>query len=458
MIMQLNTEPRTNGFSFSNTSIEDERGWRHVAMNQILRCASEDGTPVHILFEQLRENVSDVSAHTFYQDRSDVRRTLPRICEARAIFESPLEHTDDTADFIEPRPVYGWWELTLPDTDEKVELVALPFLGDSGYFVVFGKSSETCHSFIQKLHQEMHAVHHRCRRFLRTWKDDPELDAEASKVSWDDIVLAPDLLLDIRRTIDQFFTSKEAFRTIGFPWRRGILLIGPPGTGKTMVCKAAAAAHPEVPFLYVGDVQHIGSLQQIFKHARESAPCILAFEDMDGLVSDGNRTYFLNELDGFRNNDGILIIASSNHPKRIDEALLKRPSRFDRVYHIGLPAKAERAEYCRRFLAKLPNLAAGFDVESLSENVAQFTEGFTPAFLKEAFLAAMLQLAHEGHTTLDQAYYNAVSEQVETLRKYLKKAKNPEDMADMMASSGDESIGFRNRSGGFGRRFDDDDY
>ncbi|MBC8134734.1 MAG: ATP-binding protein, partial [Fibrella sp.] len=360
MIMQLNTEPRTNGFSFSNTSVSEQRDWRHNAMSQILRCASEDGTPIHALFEQLRENAPGVAAHTFYQDRSDVRRTLPRVCTARAIVESPLEHTDDTADFIEPRPVYGWWELTLPETDETIELVALPFLGDSGYFVVFGDSSDTCRVFIERLHKEMHAVHHRCRRFLGTWKDDPELDSEASKVSWDDIVLAPELLNDIRRTIDQFFTSKEAFRTIGFPWRRGILLIGPPGTGKTMVCKAAAAAHPEVPFLYVGDVRHNGSLQQIFKHARESAPCILAFEDMDGLVSDANRTYFLNELDGFRNNDGILIIASSNHPKRIDEALLKRPSRFDRVYHIGLPAKAERAEYCRRFLAKLPNLAAGF--------------------------------------------------------------------------------------------------
>ncbi|MBC8141654.1 MAG: ATP-binding protein [Armatimonadetes bacterium] len=448
--MQLSSEARTNGFAITESP---DRDWRHDAMNRILRCASEDGSPIHLLFEILNEHAPDVSTHTFYQDRTDVRRTLPRLCEIRPVVQSPVEHTDDTADFIEPRPVYGWWELTDHETGAVLNLFAIPNLNDSGYFVLWGDDGETCKSFITRLHKEMNAVHHRCRRFLGTWKDDPELDEEASKVSWSDIVLPAEQIADIRGTIDQFFTSKEVFRTIGFPWRRGILLIGPPGTGKTMVCKAAAAAHPEVPFLYVGDVRHNGSLQQIFKHARESAPCILAFEDMDGLVSDANRTYFLNELDGFRNNDGILIIASSNYPKRIDEALLKRPSRFDRVYHIGLPAKAERAEYCRRFLNKLPNLVPGFDIEKLSDNVAQFTEGFTPAFLKEAFLAAMLQLAHEGHTTLDERYANAVGEQVEALRKYLKKAKNPDDMADMLASSGDESMGFRR--GGNSRRFGD---
>ncbi len=457
MMMQLNTETRANGFSFTNGFPPDEPDWRHKALDEILRCASEDGTPLHLFFELLREKSPTASVHTFYQDRTDVQRTLPRICTARALMGSPLEHTDDTADFIEPRPVYGWWELTLPGSGEILEMLALPNLGDSGYFVIWGENADACRDFIGRMHKEMHAVHHRCRRFLGTWKDDPELDEEANKVAWDDIVLAPELMADIRTTIDQFFTSEEAFRSIGFPWRRGILLIGPPGTGKTMVCKAAAAAHPEVPFLYVGDVRHNGSLQQIFKHARESAPCILAFEDMDGFIGGGNRTYFLNELDGFRNNDGILIIASSNHPERIDEALLKRPSRFDRVYHIGLPAKPERAEYCRRFLAKLPNLAPGFDIESLAESVARLTEGFTPAFLKEAFLAALLQLAHEGNTTLDERYTRAVTEQVETLRKYLKKAKNPEGMADMLASSGDDSIGFRNRGGGSGRRFDEDD-
>lgn len=444
---------RTNGFAAATIPAGDG-DWRRDTMNALLRCAAGDGTPLHLLCEALRVHAPGDTVHTFYADRSDTWRALARAGEVTPLVASAQEHTDDTTEIIEPRPVYGWWHVPMPKGD-LLEMAALPCLNDSGYFAVWGANADACRAFIVALHKAMHAVHHRCRRFMGSWRDDPELDSEAGKVSWDDIVLAPELLSDIRRTIDQFFTSKEAFRTLGFPWRRGVLLIGPPGTGKTMVCKAAASAHPEVPFLYVGDVRHNGSLHQIFKHARESAPCILAFEDMDGLVSDNNRTYFLNELDGFKNNDGILIIASSNHPGRIDEALLKRPSRFDRVYHIGLPEKRERAEYARRFLAKLPNLAPGFDVEGVCENVAQFTEGFTPAFLKEAFLAAMLELAHEGHTTLDARYANAISKQVETLRSYLKKAKNPEKMAEMLTGS-DSNIGFRNRKSGGMRWFDDD--
>jgi SpoVK/Ycf46/Vps4 family AAA+-type ATPase len=170
----------------------------------------------------------------------------------------------------------------------------------------------------------------------------------------------------------------------------------------------------------------------------------LAFEDVDGLIGKNNRTVFLNELDGFRNNDGILIIASSNHPGEIDEALLKRPSRFDRVYHIGLPEAAERGEYCRRILARTPDLAPGFDGNALAARVAELTEGFTPAYLKEAFLSARLQMAQEGLTTLDEAYGAAVLEQIDLLRKYLRKAKNPDKMADFLSDAGD-NIGFRAR-------------
>jgi SpoVK/Ycf46/Vps4 family AAA+-type ATPase len=216
-----------------------------------------------------------------------------------------------------------------------------------------------------------------------------------------------------------------------------------------MVCKAAAATYPELPFLYVGDIGRrscTAEIEQVFQHARQSAPCILAFEDMDGLVDRANRTVFLNELDGFRDNEGLLIIASSNHPERIDEAILKRPSRFDRVYHIGLPARPERIAYTRLLLERAPNLSPSLDVEALAEKVADVTEGFTPAFLKEAYLSAVLQLAHEGLWELDEAFGAALLEQTDFLRRYLKKAKNPEAMADMLASSGTgENIGFRSR-------------
>lgn len=68
----------------------------------------------------------------------------------------------------------------------------------------------------------------------------------------------------------------------------------------------------------------------IFSKARQNSPCIVIFEDLDSLINDRNRSFFLNQLDGLENNDGLLIIGSTNHFDRLDPGLSSRPSRFDR--------------------------------------------------------------------------------------------------------------------------------
>ena len=164
---------------------------------------------------------------------------------------------------------------------------------------------------------------------------------------------------------------------------------------------------------------------------------------MDGFVNEHNRTVFLNEMDGFGSNEGLLIIASSNHPGKIDEALLKRPSRFDRVFHIGLPGPDERREYCRRLLGRgtlAARLSPSLDVEALAGQVAERSDKFTPAYLKEAFLAAALQRAQAGATDLDALYAEAVLEQVEELRAHQKRMRDPDALAEM---SGGEMMSFR---------------
>jgi transitional endoplasmic reticulum ATPase len=69
---------------------------------------------------------------------------------------------------------------------------------------------------------------------------------------------------------------------------------------------------------------------QVFEKARAEAPCVLILEDLDSLINDNNRSFFLNQLDGLENNDGLLVIGSTNHYDRLDPAITKRPSRFDR--------------------------------------------------------------------------------------------------------------------------------
>lgn len=277
-----------------------------------------------------------------------------------------------------------------------------------------------------------------------SWSDSPQIDEEIGRVTWDDITLPPAMAHDLRAAVEGFFAHRDAIKSLGFPWKRGILLIGPPGTGKTMVCKAVAAATPSFPFLYVHNFEGNGAIPNVFRRARQLAPCILAFEDIDGLLDGSNRTVFLNEMDGFASNDGLLIIASSNHPGKIDEALLKRPSRFDRVFHLGLPELAERHAFCERVLTRealAAKLSPGFDVAGLCEQVAQKSDGFTPAYLKEAFVSAALSRAQEGDTILDERFAESVLEQLGELRAHLKKVKNPDALAEMR--SGDDAIGFR---------------
>ena len=132
------------------------------------------------------------------------------------------------------------------------------------------------------------------------------------------------------------------------------------------------------------------SIRQIFIKARAVAPALLIFEDLDSLVTDELRSFFLNEVDGVEDNSGILIIGSTNHIDRLDTSITRRPSRFDRKFHFKAPSEAERRLYCEYWQAKL---LANEDIEftdGVCRAVAEATESFTFAYLKELFVQTLL--------------------------------------------------------------------
>lgn len=114
------------------------------------------------------------------------------------------------------------------------------------------------------------------------------------------------------------------------------------------------------------------------------------------MVEEKVRSYFLNEVDGLDSNDGILMIGSTNHLDRLDPAIAKRPSRFDRKYHFRLPDEQERALYCEYWFRKLVDHPLVAFSRELCPVIAKLTEGFSFAYLKELFVTSLLILARGG--------------------------------------------------------------
>ena len=155
-----------------------------------------------------------------------------------------------------------------------------------------------------------------------------------------------------------------------------------------------------IPTLYVRTLTNVYgpeyAISQIFSKARQQMPCFLVFEDLDSIVSDRVRSYFLNEVDGLLNNDGILMVGSTNHLELLDPGISKRPSRFDRKYLFPNPDMDQRVQYCEFWRHKLmDNEEIEFPVK-LDKAIASITKGFSFAYMQEAFVAALLEIAKAG--------------------------------------------------------------
>jgi AAA+ superfamily predicted ATPase len=428
-----------------NAWLEDQPlpdDWRDRVLNEALHAGRYYDENLDALLLAMRRSQPHNATITLWPERRQLMRFLQQETQN---LRSLLRSSATLVDGEDIWPYVGWF--TTQWEGAQIEVALAPDFGCQRYVICSGEDEITLQRFAQSLHRYAERPAGRSLRYTEGWTSAPDLDEEIGKVTWDDIVLKPTLLASVRATVEGFFSQRDAFQKLGFAWRRGMLLVGPPGTGKTMICKAVAAAMPTLPFLYVRDLREERkkeAIKNIFRRARRLAPCILAFEDLDGLVNNETRTVFLNEVDGFGNNEGLFIIASSNHPEKIDQALLKRPSRFDRVFIIGLPEQAERQAYCLRVLERSTlseHIAPALDRRALSAAVAEKSDGFTPAYLKEAITAAALQRAQSGAVMLDEQFAAAVLAQVEELRGHLKRVKNPDTLGVM--SGGEGTIGFR---------------
>ena len=148
-----------------------------------------------------------------------------------------------------------------------------------------------------------------------------------------------------------------------------------------------------IPSLYIKAADYTYNIHQVFAFARKMSPCLVIFEDIDTIVRDKTRSYFFNEADGLEQNDGIMMIASTNHLDELDPGLSHRPSRFDRKYLFPQPSLEERTLYCEFWRHKLRNKPSIDFPGMLCKAMAGIMAEFSFAYMKEAFIATLLTIA-----------------------------------------------------------------
>lgn len=292
--------------------------------------------------------------------------------------------------------VQGYWNILWEN--QRFELIQLKWEGLDGcsntYHWLIAPTQEIGEHFFTRVCQWNSEIRGEVLVFSGGyWQKSEALYQAIRNATFDNLILPSTLKQELQDDLRQFLDSRAVYERYNIPWKRGLLLVGPPGNGKTHTIKALLNWLNQ-PCLYVKSLKarhgsEHESIRAVFQRARQTTPCFLVMEDLDSLITDRNRSFFLNELDGFAANTGIVLVATTNHPDRLDPAIVDRPSRFDRKYHFPLPAATERAAYVAAWNSSLePELQLS---EAGQVSVVSATDGFSFAYLKELFLSSMMR-------------------------------------------------------------------
>ncbi|MCL2295575.1 MAG: CDC48 family AAA ATPase, partial [Methanomassiliicoccaceae archaeon] len=232
-------------------------------------------------------------------------------------------------------------------------------------------------------------------------------DMEVPQVSYDDLGGLSNEVAKIREMIELPLRHPELFKRLGVEAPKGVLLHGPPGTGKTMLAKAVAGetssnfislGGPEIMSKFYGESE--GKLREIFKEAEENAPSIIFIDEIDSIAPKRDEVtgeaerrivaQLLSLMDGLNSRGKVVVIGATNRPNSIDEAL-RRPGRFDREIEIGIPDRNGRLEILQIHTRGMP-LSGDVDLEKLADRTHGYAGADISALCKEAAMAALRRI------------------------------------------------------------------
>jgi len=205
-------------------------------------------------------------------------------------------------------------------------------------------------------------------------------------LTWDDLFLPSALKKEIIDSVEGFIRSKEFYEKHKLPWKRGMLLYGYPGNGKTTIIKVIMSMYDFKPITVVPEA-NADAVRDAFSYAQEVSPALLYFEDLGSLLEKHlDLSTFLNLMDGVATNNGLLVVATTNEIEKLKDSISDRPSRFDRKFEIPLPNYDLAYIYLKRWFGKM--LTAD-KYKSLAKLAV--ANRFSFDYLKEFYISSMFE-------------------------------------------------------------------
>jgi len=239
-----------------------------------------------------------------------------------------------------------------------------------------------------------------------------EVFVEVPDVTWDDVGGLEETNERLRETVQWPLDYPEVFEQMDMEAAKGVLMYGPPGTGKTLMAKAVAnesqsnfisVKGPELLNKFVGESEK--GVREVFSKARENAPTVVFFDEIDSIAGERGRgvgggsevservvSQLLTELDGLEELEDVVVIATTNRPDLIDNALL-RPGRLDRHVHVPVPEEDARRKIFDVHTRSKP-LADDVDLDWLAEETEGYVGADIEALVREASMAASREFIH----------------------------------------------------------------
>ncbi|XP_077524849.1 ATP-dependent zinc metalloprotease YME1L isoform X4 [Amblyomma americanum] len=270
-----------------------------------------------------------------------------------------------------------------------------------------------------------------------------EVMPEDIDVTFDDVKGVDEAKQELQEIVE-FLRNPEKFSSLGGKLPKGVLLVGPPGTGKTLLARAVAgeanvpffhAAGPEFDEILVG--QGARRVRDLFSTAKMRAPCVVFIDEIDSVGAKrtnsvlhpyANQTInqLLTEMDGFRQNEGVIVLGATNRRDDLDKALL-RPGRFDVEVQVPVPDLAGRKEILQLYLGKV-KLAPDVSLDVL----ARGTTGFTGADLENVVNQAALRAAIDAAPAVSMRYLENARDKV--LMGPERKSRIPDEEANLITA------------------------